>query len=263
MDLFLFYLVGMVACLLLIMLGLWLVDIARIEPYPLANIAKIGPYDIGDIAKILPYDIPAGAWIETFDSVTTGQYDSGEPPGCDQDGWTVNVGQATHGYFERTAGGLNLIHSDATKDCRLRNNFTDGGLYVDSSHNTIIVTFKPGAAYSNGDWVDFYCSDNGTNSAITTASNSGRLITLDSGVRYSGFGGEGLTNKWNYSTEVEFKFVFDFTAHTYDVYVDDLLTWTDKAFVSASCDYIGRVSIWSYTAAARDTELIQVEVTNT
>jgi hypothetical protein len=69
MDLFLFCLIGMVACLLLIMLGLWLVDIAKIMPYDILDVAKISPYDIADVAKIIPYDLvlePPADWTEDF-----------------------------------------------------------------------------------------------------------------------------------------------------------------------------------------------------
>lgn len=255
MDPFLFYLIGMVACLLLIMLGLWFVDIAGISPYTLAEVAGVRPYDIGDIAKIVPYDIPVGAWLETFGSVSEGQYSSGEPTGCDQDGWTVFTGTAGQAYAEMTAGGVFNLHCNGGNVLRLRNNYTAGGLYLDSSHNTLVITFTPPAALTNGDYLDFYCSDDGTNSAITTTGYAGRLMTLDGSTRYSGFGGESKTNKWNYSTEVEFKFVFNFSAHTYDVYVNDVLEWDDKAFASSSCDYIGRITLMLITASARDVRL--------
>lgn len=204
--------------------------------------------------------LPPSDFLETYGSVTVGQYASGTPPGCDEAGWTVFRGLVTHAYVEKTAGGLFNMHSDATEFLRWRNNYLSGGILVNATHPTLIITFKPGPAYTNGDYIDFYLSDDGTNYAITTTSWEGRLLTLDGSNRSSGFGGTIVNNMWNYSTQVEFKFVFDFTAHTYDIYVDNIIRWTDEAFYSVSCNYIGRITWTHYTQAARDTELIKVEV---
>lgn len=191
-------------------------------------------------------------YYQDWGDVSTGQYYSGAV-----DDWAIIRGADGHAYVEKTAGGAFNLHSDATEYLR----FAIDDIDIDASNPTLILNITPPAAWSDSNYLAITANDGSAHDALAAGTSwNSRVIYYESSTRYSGFGGEAKTDIWNYSTPVEVKIVFDFTNHVYDVFIDGVETWSNKAFVSSSCNAITYLEIVQYTTTARDTALPDVEV---
>lgn len=176
---------------------------------------------------------PVATYEETFEYCTTADTQSGNIPGTDQGDAIVASGGGATAYVKTAAGGGYVRLIDETPSGVMFDLWQEGDLGITTSDNKFIMNILTASAFHTHGNLRFKIEQTSTGFALCQVTIEGG-DGADSVHVYNGSNHYHASILAN-STEYELKFVLNFSAHTFSMYVNGTLyaEYTDLAWWDA------------------------------